>query len=328
MGSLEIQNRFCWTVAILLVFFDVEANTGCSFANGPFAICFAGFPARMLRLSDAGGLQPFAWEVWGVNVAVGVLGFLLLLWLCWPNDRLRWIQYCAGALFAAAFAWANPILIRLKAADQQTRPGFIDPSFLDAGFPFTFTSAQGLKLTYVFLNALLALACVDAIYRLFQAPQHESQPKPYALRRWAAICGPLFGYVWITQHYGRVSTFWHRSGFAYFVTDEGLAKLRPWVAGTDVLIGVLFVVLLLAITTNERANIMIFVTGYAWANLDSWPRWYEWLRMGGDIPIGFPFPFYQRWSGSTDLLGALIANVAIGLGAAYFIYRRSGLQHR
>ena len=327
MGTFEqIQNRVYWTVAILLVFSYVEANTGCS--RGGFGACFAGFPARMLLLSDAGGLRPFAWGLWGVNLAIGIVAFLTLVWLCWGDNRLRWVQYSTGASFAAAFAWANPIMMRLKVADQQRMPGFIDASPVDAGFPFVFLSvAQGLKLPYVFVNALLGLVCLEAIYRVFEAVQHNSQPKPNAFRRWAAIWVPLFCYIWITQHYGRASAYWHRFGFAYFHTDEGLEKLHWWVTGTDILIGALLVALLLAITTNKRANVMIFVTGYAWANPESWPRWYEWLGMGGNFPIGFPFPFYHRSSDFTDLLGILTANVAIGLGMAYFIHRRSEAQN-
>jgi hypothetical protein len=231
-----VKNRVRWTIAILFVFAYVEANTGCSFVDGPFAICFSGFPARMLLLSDFGGLRPFAWGVWGVNVAIGVFAFFLLVWLSWANDRLRWLQYSLGALFAAAFAWGNPILIRLKVADQQTIPGFIQASSVAAGFPFIFlSSVKGLQVVYAVLNISLALVCLEAIYRLFERARHDSQPKPKALRRWSAVCVPLCGYVWVIQHYARASTFWHRFGFAYFVTDDGLAKLRWWVVGTDVL---------------------------------------------------------------------------------------------
>lgn len=126
--------------------------------------------------------------------------------------------------------------------------------------------------------------------------------------------------------YAPPSTFWHRFGFAYFVTDAGLAKQYWWVAGTDILIAVLLVISLLAITTSQRATLILFVTGYAWANMDSWSRWYEQLGIGREFPhIGFPFPFW-RWPGVIDP-GLLFVNVTIGICVAYFIYRSSQSQN-
>src|SRR6185295_7268418 len=137
-----------------------------------------------------------------------------------------------------------------------------------------------------------ALVCLEAIYRFSERWQYERRPRPNALMRCAAISIPLIAYGWITAHIGRVSTFWHRFGFAYFVTDEGSSKLYWWVPGTDILIGVLLVILLLVITTRRRATIILFITGYVWANLARWPRWYEWLGLRTDFQSGFPFPFY------------------------------------
>jgi hypothetical protein len=321
----QIQNRVCWTVAMLFVFSYVEANTGC-LPRG-FGICFAGFPAQMFRLSDAGGLRPFDWGVWGVNVAIGVFGFVLLVWLWWAGNRRRWVQYSSGALFAAVLGWANPIMIRLKPADQQPTPGFIQAAAVAAGFPFRFLSyANGLRLFYVFLNIFFGLVCLELIYRILGSGTRTSRPQRYALRRWAAIWVPLCAYFWVIERYGPPSTLWHRFDFAYFVTDAGLAKQYWWVAGTDILIAVLIVISLLAITTSQRANLILFVTGYAWANMDSWSRWYERLGIGEEFRhIGFPFPFW-RWPGVIDL-GLLFVNVGIGICVAYFIHRSSQSQN-
>src|SRR4029077_12781619 len=105
----------------------------------------------------------------------------------------------------------------------------------------------------VLLNVALALLCLEAVYKLFERAQPRNQPQRHALFHWAAVLFPLWFYVWLTDQHWRVSTVWRRFGFAYAVSEEGLATLGWWVSATDVLMGVLFVLFLLYVTTTRRS---------------------------------------------------------------------------
>src|SRR5262249_197222 len=120
-----------------------------------------------------------------------------------------------------------------------------------------------------------------------------------------------------------LSGFWRRFGFAYVVSDEGVTRLAWWVAATDLLVSVLLVMLLFKTATHRRPGVTLFLAAYAWANLLSWPSWYNWLQTGGDSDIGFPFPYQLGRSLSSDSIVLFATNVVIGIAAAYFIHRYS-----
>ena len=249
--SVQPQNRICWLVMILFTVAYTEANTGCSPILG--GICVAGFPSHLFVMSDAGGLQPFDWPVGVMNAVIGIFAVLLLLWLLWGGNGRRWLQYSSGALFTAAFTWANPILLRLTAADPQLRRGFVDATAIDAGFPFTFRSSAtaGISVSHLLLNILIGLVCVELIYRMFERSQEMSRPRPHAMRRWVTILAPVCLYAWIIRFAPfRLSRLWQNVGFAYTVTESGFGVQRWFVRGTDVAIGALLVVLVFVITAQ------------------------------------------------------------------------------
>jgi hypothetical protein len=237
------------------------------------------------------------------------------------------MQYSFGSLFAAAFAWANPLLMQLRVADQQRIARFTDAAPADSGFPFTFRSSmnQEVNLNYLLLNIFLGALCLEVIYRVFEGRNSPIPPKLNAIQRWVATVTPLCAYAWInTHHHWGVSEFWRGFGFAYTISDSGYAHLRWWVAATDVLAGGLLVVLLLVFATNRHYLLIVFVAGFVWANFALWLRWYGWLGFRETLGGGFPFPL--KWQGSNDSFEPLAANILIGVIGAYLVYRYSRAQ--
>jgi hypothetical protein len=329
--SAAIQTRIGWGATVLFTAAYTQANLGCTSLD--WGICFAGFPTRRLVSSDAGGLQAFTWPVPALNAFIGLFSILLIIGLLWGiGHGRRWVQYSLSALFTAAYAWANPFFPILRPSEFQPRPGFTDFSIAEAGFPLTLrtTLDPNVNWALLLLNIIIGLVCVEFVYRICEKAGGES-PRLGSVVRFLAIVGPVYLYASFIQFSAFLpSRLWRNVDFAHTVVDSGLTYQltdRWFVPGTDLAVGVLLAALLIYITARVTPIVVLFVTAYIWANLKSWPAWYEWLGVPTEFASGFPFPIHRRFA-VDDLVQLIIANVLIGAVLGYFVYRSCSIHRR